>query len=249
MISIKSPEEIAVMREGGKILARIMGQVEAKVRPGITPIELDTFAEAEIVKAGAEPAFKNYQGFPNTLCASVNDEVVHVIPSQRVLAEGDIITLDLGLIWDGFYADMARTVPVGEISLETAHLIRATKKSLRLGINKARAGITTGDIGNTIQRFVESQGYNVVRDLCGHGIGRELHEEPHILNYGKRKDGPKLTEGMVICIEPMVTVGDYKLKKASDSYGFTTVDSKLSAHFEDTIAITPRGAEVLTKTA
>ncbi|MCH8048621.1 type I methionyl aminopeptidase [Patescibacteria group bacterium] len=247
MISIKTPEEIQMMREGGKKLARIMEALKKQVEPGKSTAELDAFAEYEITKAGAKPAFKNYQKFPNTLCTSVNEELVHVIPSmEKILKEGDIITLDLGLIWKGFYVDMARTVAVGKIDDEKTHLIRATRKALRLGITKTRPGNTTGDIGNTIQRFIESQGYNVVRDLCGHGIGRELHEEPPVLNYGKRKDGPELKEGMVICIEPMVTQGDWQLKHSSDKYGYTTKDDKLSAHFEDTIAITKEGVEVLT---
>jgi len=247
MISIKTSQEIQIMREGGKKLAHIMEKLQQQVKPGVSTAELDAFAEQEILKAGAKPAFKNYQKFPNTLCTSVNEELVHVIPSmEKILKEGDIITLDLGLIWKGFYVDMARTVPVGKVDTEKAHLIRTTKKALRLGLSKTRPGNTTGDIGNTIQRFIESQGYNVVRDLCGHGIGRELHEEPHILNYGKRKDGPELKEGMVICIEPMVTVGDWQLERSSDKYGYTTKDGKLSAHFEDTIVVMKDGAKVLT---
>jgi methionyl aminopeptidase len=258
MIPIKTPEEIAIMREGGKVLAQIMKDLQAQVKPGVTTDELDRFAETQIEKAGAKPAFKNYEGFPRTLCTSVNEEIVHAIPSpKKVLKEGDIITLDLGLIWpafakasagkQGFYLDMARTVPVGEIDLETSRLIRVTKKALRLGIKKAKPGNTFGDIGNTIQRFVESQGYNVLRDLCGHGIGKELHEPPQIPNYGKRHSGPEIKEGMVFCIEPMVAAGDWRLKKAADGYGFVTADGSLSCHFEDTIAITSRGAEVLTK--
>lgn len=248
MISIKTPEEIVIMGEGGRILAQIMKDLQAQVKPRVTTDELDRFAETEIKKAGAEPAFKNYQGFPRTLCTSVNEEIVHVIPSpKKVLREGDIITLDLGLIWSGFYVDMARTVPVGEIDPETARLVRITKKALRLGIKKARPGNTFGDIGNTVQRFVESQGYNVLRDLCGHGIGKELHEPPQIPNDGKRHSGSEIKEGMVFCIEPMVAAGDWRIKKASDGYGFATADGSLSCHFEDTIAITSSGFEVLTK--
>ncbi len=249
-IKIKTPQEIEIMKEGGQVLARIMSELQDQIRPGVSTQELDMFAESQIQKAGAQPAFQGYQGFPRTLCASINDELVHVIPSaDRVLKEGDILTLDLGLIWKGFYLDMARTMGVGDISLEAIHLIRATKKALRLGLKKTKPGNTIGDIGNTIQRFVESQGYNVVRDLCGHGIGRQLHEEPQIPNFGKRHSGPELKEGMVICIEPMVTVGDWKLKKSSDNYGFATADGSLSCHFEDTIAITQGKGEVLTRIA
>ena len=248
MISIKTPEEIAIMRQGGKILAQIMKDLQKQVKPGVNTDELDQFAETEIKKAGAKPAFKNYEGFPRTLCTSVNEEIVHVIPSpKKVLKQGDIITLDLGLIWKDFYLDMARTVPVGGIDPETARLVRITKKALRLGIKKARPGNTFGDIGNTIQRFVESQGYNVLRDLCGHGIGKELHEPPQIPNYGKRRSGPEIKEGMVFCIEPMVAAGDWHVKRASDNYGFATKDNSLSAHFEDTIAVTSSGPEILTK--
>ncbi|MEK7510465.1 MAG: type I methionyl aminopeptidase [Patescibacteria group bacterium] len=247
MISLKTPQEIEIMREGGRRLAQIMRELQVQVQPGISTDELDKYAESQILKARAKPAFKNYQGFPRTLCTSINEEVVHAVPSkERVLQDGDIITLDIGLIWEGYYLDMARTAPVGQISLEAARLIRITKKALRLGIKKARPGNTSGDIGNTIQRFIESQGYNVVRDLCGHGIGKQLHEEPQILNFGKRHEGSELAEGMVICIEPMVTMGDWKLRKTQDGFGFATADGSLSCHFEDTIAITPLGPNVLT---
>jgi len=186
MIPIKTTGELQVMREGGTMLAQVIEELAALVKPGMTTGRLDLKAEELIVKAGAEPAFKGYQGFPRTMCTSVNEEVVHAVPSDRELTKGDVVTLDLGLIHKGMYVDMARTYPVGEVSPETAHLLKATKKALRLGIKKVRHGNTVGDIGNTIQRFIESQGYNVVRDLCGHGIGRELHEEPKIVNFGKR---------------------------------------------------------------
>lgn len=248
MISIKTPEEIAVMREGGRVLAQIMKDIQEHVKPGIDTDELDRYSEEQITKARAKPAFKNYQGFPRTLCTSVNEEIVHAIPSaEKVLKEGDIITLDLGLIWKGLYLDMARTVAVGDIDAETKRLVRVTKKALKFGIKKARPGNTIGDIGNTIQRFVEGQNYGVVRDLCGHGIGKELHEDPQIPNYGKRHTGITLKEGMVICIEPMVTMGDWNVKHAKDGQTYVTRDGSLSAHFEDTIAITSEGSEVLTK--
>lgn len=247
MITIKTPEEIQVMREGGKILAQILEEVAEGIHPGATTKELDTKAEKLIVRAGVKPAFKGYQGFPSVVCTAVNEEMVHNVPSDKPLEEGDILSLDIGLIYKGMYLDMARTYAVGEISLEASHLIKATKKSLRLGIKKARPGNTVGDIGNTIQRFIESQGYGVVRILCGHGIGKELHEDPKIANFGKRGEGEELKIGMVICIEPMVTAGKYDLKQTKDGHGYITKDGSLSAHFEDTLAIIQDGAEVLTK--
>jgi len=229
------------------MLAEIMKELLECVKPGITTAELDKLAEAKIKKAGAKPAFLNYQGFPATMCTSVNEQVVHAIPSaQKILVSGDIITLDLGLIHRGYYLDMARTVPVGEISLEAARLVRVTKEALSRGIAKVKPGVTVGDIGNAIQKFVEKQGFGVVRELCGHGIGRELHEEPQVLNYGKTRTGTKLQEGMVICVEPMVTAGDWNVKRAKDGQTFLTRDGSLSAHFEDTIAVCANGAEVLT---
>ena len=247
MISIKTKKEIETMRQGGRMLAEILEKLLKQVKPGVMTKDLDRAAEALILNSGAKVAFKGYEGFPAALCVSVNEEVVHVAPSERILKEGDIVTLDIGLIWLGLYLDMARTVPVGSVSPEIARLIRVTKKALHYGLKKTRPGNTVGDIGNTIQRYVESQGYNVVRELCGHGIGKELHEDPHVLNYGKRGDGETLKEGMVICIEPMITVGDWKLKRSKDGFGFETNDGSLSCHFEDTIAITSQGPLVLTK--
>lgn len=246
MISLKTPEEISKMREGGKILARILQELMAQVKPGIATKDLDRAAEALILQSGAKLAFHGYDGFPAVLCASVNEEVVHMIPSGRILNEGDIITLDLGLIWKGFYLDAARTVPVGEIDDKKQRLIRVTKESLQLGIAQAKAGNTFGDIGYSVQQYVEKNGYGVVRELCGHGIGKELHEDPHVLNYGKKGEGGEIKQGMVFCIEPMVTAGDWHLKRAKDDYGFETKDGSLSCHFEDTVAITPSGPEVLT---
>jgi len=246
MISIKTPEEIKIMAEGGKILAKIVKELEKKVKPGITTKELDRVAETLIFKSGGEPNFKGYEGYPATLCTSINEELVHIVPSQRKLKEGDIISLDLGMKYQGYHSDMAITLPVGKISPEAQRLIRVTKKSLKRGIKKARPGNTFGDIGNTIQRYVEGQGFNVVRDLCGHGIGKELHEEPKILNYGKRRTGPEIKEGMVFCLEPMVTVGDWKLKKSKDGHGFETQDGFLSCHFEHMMVATKNGCQVLT---
>ena len=246
MIIIKIPEEIEIMAEGGKILASIMKELEKEVRPGITTRELDRLAESLIFKYKGKCSFKGYDNFPACLCTSINEEIVHSVPSDRALKEEDIITLDLGNFYKGFHTDMAVTLPVGKIDPEARRLIRVTKKALKRGIKKIRPGNTIGDIGNTIQRYVEDQGFNVVRSLCGHGIGKELHEDPQIFNFGKRHKGEKLKEGMVICLEPMITDGDYHLKKAKDGHGYQTEDGSLSAHFEQTIAVTKDGCQTLT---
>jgi len=275
MITIKSKEEIETMAEGGKILAKIMKELEKRVRPGISTKELDGLAENLILESGGKCSFKGYEGFPNCLCTSVNEEIVHGLPSDRILKEGDIISLDLGIFYKGFHSDMATTVPVlnpsagrtrvGKVSPEVQRLIQVTKKALKRGIKKSRIGNTFGDIGNTIQRYVESQsytaseavgparaelghrGFNVIRDLCGHGIGRELHEEPEVLNFGKRHTGEKIREGMVFCIEPMVSMGDYKIKKSKNGYTWQTADGSLSVHFEHMVAAMKNGCQVLTK--
>ena len=247
MIRIKTPEQIKIMAEGAKILAKIMKELEKKVQPGITTKELDRLAEELVLNYETICSFKGYDGFPACLCTSINEEIVHALPSDRILKEGDIISLDLGIIYKDFHSDMAVTLPVGKVTPEIQRLIKITKKALKRGIKKIRPGNTTGDIGNTIQRYVEDQGFNVVRDLCGHGIGRELHEDPQILNYGKRHKGEELKEGMVICLEPMVTVGDWQLKKSEDGFGYETRDGSLSAHFEHTIVVTKDGSRVLTE--
>ncbi len=247
MISIKSEQEIQIMREGGKILAQIMKELEKKVEPGVTTKYLDKVAKDLVLKYKGKPSFKGHEGFPAALCASINEELVHCIPSDRRLKEGDIISLDLGILYKGFHADTAVTVPVGKILPEASRLIKVTKKALKRGMKKVRPGNTFGDVGNTIQRYVEGQGFNVVRDLCGHGIGKELHEDPQIPNYGKRRTGLKIKKGMVFCIEPMVTVEDWKLKKAKDNYGYQTKDGSLCAHFEHMMAVTKTGCQVLTE--
>lgn len=242
------------MAENGKILAKIMKQLEKNIKPGITTKQLNGLAQSLILSASAKASadkasvikcsFKDYNNFPACLCASVNQEIVHGVPSNRILKNGDIISLDLGLFRNGFHADMAITVPVGEIDPEAKRLIRITKKVLKLAIKKTRPGNTFGDIGNLIQRYVESQGFNVIRDLCGHGIGKQLHEQPQVLNYGKRNKGEIIKPGMVFCLEPMTTIGDYKIKKSG--HAFTTKDGSLSAHFEHTVVVTENGCEILT---
>lgn len=258
MILIKTPEEIEIMAEGGKVLAKIMGELKKKIKPGITTNELDRLAESLIFKSGEKCSFKGYQNFPACLCTSINEEIVHGLPSQRVLKEGDIISLDLGLFHNGFHSDMAITVPVGKISSEVQRLIQVTKKALEIGIEKVKTGNRIGDIGRAIQKYVESQGFNVVRELCGHGIGRKIHEDPQILNsvsFEKEivdkvpyQDDAKIKikEGMVLCLEPMVTAGDWRLKKAKDGYGYETKDGLLSCHFEHTVALTKDGIKILT---
>ncbi len=244
---VKTEEEIQTIRESAKILANVIKELEKMIKPGITTLELDRAAEALILSMGATPAFKNYNNFPYALCASVNEIVVHGYPSNYVLKEGDIIGLDLGVLYKGYYSDSAVTVAVGKVSYEAKKLIDTTKKALEIGIKQVKAGNTLGDIGSAIQKYAEGKGFGVVRDLCGHGIGKDLHEDPQILNYGKKGTGPKLVEGMVICIEPMLTAGDWKIKKAKDGYGFATKDNSLSAHFEHTIVVAKKGAEILTK--
>ncbi len=246
MIPLKTDKEIRIMAENGRILASIMDELKKMVEPGVTTQELNRVAETLILNYKAEPSFKGHEDFPAALCTSINEELVHGVPSERKLKSGEILSLDIGMKLNGFHADMAVTIAVGKISPEAQRLIWITKKALKRGIKKIKTGNTFGDIGNTIQRYVEGQGLGVVRELCGHGIGRDLHEEPQILNYGKRHTGLKIQEGMVFCLEPMVTIGDWKIKKTKDGFGYKTADNSLSAHFEHTIAVTKDGCKILT---
>lgn len=247
MVTIKTLEEIKIIAEGGKILAKIMKELEKIVKPGISTRELDKVAEDLVLRFGGQCSFKGYEGFPACLCTSVNEQIVHGVPSNGILKKGDIIGLDLGILYGGFHTDMAITVAVGKVSPQIRKLIRVTKKALKIGIKKAKPGNTFGDVGNAIQKYVEKQGFGVVRELCGHGIGREVHEDPKILNYGQKETGPEIKEGMVFCIEPMVTVGHWKLKESDDGFGYETEDGSLTCHFEHTIAATKNGPQVLTK--
>jgi len=247
MISIKSSEEIKIMEEGGEILSKIMRHLQKMVRPGITTKELDKVAYDLVLKYGAKPSFLGYEGFPATLCVSINEEIVHGIPGQRELKSGDILSLDLGIYHGGFHTDAAITLPVGKISKEARKLLKVTKKALAIGIREIKPGKHFGDISFAIQKYAESQGFNVVRDLCGHGVGRELHEDPQILNFGKRETGPEIREGMVLCPEPMITAGDWRIKQGKDGHCFETRDGSLSAHFEYTVAVQKRGCKILTK--
>jgi methionyl aminopeptidase len=244
---LKTEEEILIMREPGKILAEIMDELKKKVAVGITTASLNDFAEKRIKERGGGTSFKGHRGFPAALCTSINEVIVHGIPSNYKLKDGDILSLDLGFFYKGFHTDMAVTVPVGEVSGETMRLIRETKKALKRGIKKTREGNTLGDIGNTILRHIEKAGFSNIQGLCGHGIGREVHEEPQVLNEGKRGKGMPLEIGMVLCLEPMLSVGSPYIKESSDGMGIETADNSLSAHFEHTIAITKKGVKVLTE--
>jgi methionyl aminopeptidase len=241
MIILKTPDEIAIMAKASRIVAEVLEILKQGVRPGVTTDELDRVAELEIRARGAIPAFKGYRNYPKTLCASVNEQVVHGIPSKRVLKEGDIIGLDLGAIVGGFYGDSAVTVAVGRIDEKTAALVRITEESLSLAIEQARVGNRLSDISHAVQRHVEAAGYSVVTEFVGHGIGRQLHEEPQVPNYGKPGQGPRLQAGMLLAIEPMVNMGGSAVRVLDDRWTAVTVDGSLSAHFEHTIAIQPSG--------
>ncbi|WP_455377916.1 type I methionyl aminopeptidase [Petrachloros mirabilis] len=241
MIEYKTPNEIAVMAKASKVVAEVLQVLAKAVSPGITTDELDRLAESEIRSRGALPAFKGYRNYPKTLCASVNDQVVHGIPSKRILKEGDIIGLDLGAVIGGFYGDSAITVAVGKIGANAANLVRVTQEALFLGIEKAVVGNRLSDISHAIQCHVEEAGYSVVTEFVGHGIGRQLHEEPQVPNYGKPGQGPRLKPGMVLAIEPMVNMGEAAVRVLDDRWTAVTVDGSLSAHFEHTIAIQPSG--------
>ena len=246
MIIRKSKAEIETMKEAGRITARALRLIGDAVRPGVTTAELDELAEIAIREEGAAPAFKGYHGFPGTICASINDEVVHGIPSDRVLVEGDIFSVDVGAIVDGYYGDSAITFPVGSISDEAKKLLDATATSLQAGIAKCVPGMRLFDISNAVQEVAETAGFSIVREYVGHGIGREMHEEPQTPNFGPAGKGPLLQEGMVLAIEPMVNAGEAPVRSLDDGWTVVTQDASLSAHFEHTIAVTEAGPIVLT---
>ncbi|MQG18451.1 MAG: type I methionyl aminopeptidase [SAR202 cluster bacterium] len=245
-ITIKSSSEIKSMRYAGQILVEAKKILFNLVEPGITTIELDTIAESTIRKLGGIPGFKGLYGFPATICASVNEEIVHGIPSKRILQEGDILSIDIGAIVDGMNSDSAFTMGVGQIGKDEKDLIENTKKSLDLGIAQVKSGARVGDISFAIQSYAEGLGYGVVKKYVGHGIGRELHEEPQVPNYGPAGRGPILREGMAIAIEPMLNLGHWDTQLKPDGWTVVTADGSLSAHFEDTIVITENGSEILT---
>ncbi len=248
MIILKTPEEIEIMAEGGRILASILKEMETATVPGATTKEIDALAAKLISKCGAKPSFLGEGGFPAVSCISINEEVVHGVPSaRRVVRDGDLVSLDIGMVYKGFHTDMASTVAVGNVPPEMRRLMKVAKKALKYGIKKARAGNTFGDVGETIERYVESQGFHVVRNLCGHGIGRSLHEDPPIFNYGRRHRGPVIKAGMVFCIEPMITAGNVEICLAANKQTYKIKDGSWAAHSEHTLAVLADGCHILTK--
>jgi methionyl aminopeptidase len=245
-IIIKSDREITIMRQAGRIVATILRVLSEQVRPGMKTKELDVIAARELERLGVKSSFKGYRGFPANLCVSVNDEIVHGIPREKVLNEGDVVSLDFGAIFKGFQGDAAVTVGVGEISSQAKQLIETTEGALKASIAVAYPGVRLGDISAAIQNYAESRGYSVVREYTGHGIGREMHEEPQIPNFGSPRVGPVLKKGMTLALEPMVNVGDWRTRLGNDHWVVLTADGSLAAHFEHTIAITNDEPEVLT---
>lgn len=245
--SIKSPRELEAMRQAGQVVARMIAAITRSVEPGMTTQDLDDVAVQELRKHDAKPAFLGYMGFPATICTSVNEEIVHGIPSKRVLKEGDIVTCDVGAIVDGMHGDAAVTLPVGEVSDEVLRLIEATRESLNQAIAQVRSGARLGDLGEAVQKYAEARGYGVVQEYGGHGIGRRLHEEPHVPNYGVAGRGQMLRTGMAIAIEPMLNLGTWRTRTLEDGWTVVTADGRLSAHFEHTMAVGEEGAEVMTR--
>ena len=248
-ITIKTPEEIGKLKEGGRLLFEIVKKISEAVRPGITTLELDALARQLIAEAGARPSFEGFgrPPYPAALCTSVNEELVHCLPGQRVLKEGDIISLDCGIWHQGLCTDYAVTVPVGRISAEAEKLLKVTRHSLALAVRQVKEGVRLGDIGFAVQNFVEQNGFSVIRDLVGHGVGYRVHEPPRIANFGSKGKGEVLHAGMVLAIEPMVAVGNYQIKASNNGWNILTADNSLSAHFEQTVAVARKGAEILTQ--
>jgi methionyl aminopeptidase len=247
VIVCRSAAELDKMRAAGRLVGEVLAELSALVAPGVTTAELDEAAEQRIRKAGAIPAFKGYHGYPATICASINEEVIHGIPSgRRILNEGDVISIDVGASLDGYYGDSAVTLAVGQVSEQAATLLRVTEESLYKAIERARPGGRISDIGHAVQRHVEAYGFSVVREFVGHGIGQRMHEEPQVPNYGEPGRGPRLSEGMVLAIEPMVNAGKPAVKVLADGWTAVTRDGSLSAHFEHTVAVTADGPWILT---
>lgn len=246
MIFLKTEEEIELLRESNLLVGMTLGELAKHIRPGISTLELDRIAEEFIRSHSAVPGFLGYEGFPNTLCVSMNDEVVHGIPSsKRILKDGDIVSIDCGTLKNGFYGDSAYTFEVGEVDENVRKLLRVTKESLYKGIEKAVAGLRIGDIGHAVQFHCESNGFSVVREMVGHGVGHDMHEEPQVPNYGRQGQGVKLREGMVIAIEPMINLGKRHILQDSDGWTIRTRDKMPSAHFEHTVAVGKNGADIL----
>ena len=247
MIPVKSAYELKAMREAGALLARIADRIRGKIKSGISTGEIDKIAEELIFEEGAVPAFKGYRGFPASICASLNEEVVHGIPSSRCLKDGDLLKLDIGISLNGYFSDYAFTSAIGNISGRARRLLEATKKALELGIREAKTDNRLFDISWAIQGYIESQGFSVVRDFVGHGIGRDMHEPPEVPNFGQPHTGPLLKEGMVLAIEPMVNAGSWQVRISENGWTASAKDGLESAHFEHTVAITADGPEILTK--
>ena len=246
MIHIRTPQEIESMRQGNRLVAQVLRTLREAIKPGMTTKELDTMAEHAVRAAGATPAFKGYRGFPASLCVSINEEVVHGIPGPRVLKEGEIVSLDLGVYLNEYYGDAAITVTVGAAGEEAARLLEVTQQALLLGIEQARDGNRLFDISHAVQSWAESHGFSVVRDFVGHGIGRNLHEDPQVPNFGPPHQGPRLRPGMVLAIEPMINAGTWEVTILEDTWTVVTADHRLSVHFEHTIAVTDGAADILT---
>ncbi len=246
MIELKTPREIEIIRKNGRILAQTLKLLEERIQPGIKTDELDRLAEEFIRKQGGYPAFKGYREYPNSICVSIDEEIVHGIPGERIIQEGQIVSVDVGVLKDGYYADAACTYPVGEITDEAKKLIQVTRQALENAIGSVKAGKHLSDVSYVIQSFVERNGFSVVRDLVGHGIGKKMHEEPQIPNYGMPGEGVVLKTGMVLAIEPMVNAGTHEILTKDDKWTIVTSDGSLSAHFEHTVAVTENGARVLT---
>ena len=247
MIELKSAKQLVLMRNAGRIVAETLALIREHAKPGVTTLELDRIAEGYIRAQGAIPAFKGYNGFPATLCTSVNEQVVHGIPGLRSLESGDIISIDCGALLEGYFGDAAVTLPIGEVGEDLLKLLRVTEESLMLGIAQAKIGNRLYDVSNAVQTHVEANGFSVVRDYVGHGIGRAMHEEPQIPNFGKPGRGPRLEVGMALAIEPMVNMGTYEVQTLKDRWTVVTKDNRPSAHFEHTVAITENGLEILTR--
>ncbi len=245
MIEVKTRDEIELMRESALIVSRTLGEMAKAIKPGVTTLQLDKMAEEYIRDHGAEPGFLGLYGFPNTLCVSPNSQVVHGIPNANPLLEGDIVSIDCGALKNGFYGDHAYTFAVGEIAPETQKLLQVTKESLYIGISEFKANNRVGDVGYAIQQYCENHGYGVVRELVGHGLGKKMHEDPEMPNYGKRGKGKKFVEGMVVAIEPMINMGTHRIKQHLDGWTITTLDNKPSAHFEHNVALLDGKPELL----
>lgn len=247
MISLKTERELGIMREAGRIVAEALHELRTWVCPGVSTAELDRQVEDLIIRRGARPAFKGYQGFPASICASINNEVVHGIPGPRTLVSGDIISIDVGVALNGYFGDAAITLPVGEVDVQSRRLLAATEAALMAGINQCQVGARLGDVGHAVQMTAEAEGFSVVKDYVGHGIGREMHEEPQVPNFGRAGRGLKLSPGLVLAIEPMVNMGASEVTVLADGWTVVTADGSRSAHFEHSVAITEHGPEILTK--